>query len=97
MATGSSGSARSGPCRQGSKIGPLYAEDESVAEAVLRLAAPRRGGSVFLDVPEPNALALRLAERDGLKPVFETARMYTGPAPDLPLARLYGVTSFELG
>jgi hypothetical protein len=32
-----------------------------------------------------------------MKPVFETARMYTGPAPDLPLSRLYGVTSFELG
>jgi hypothetical protein len=29
--------------------------------------------------------------------VFETARMYTGKSPDLPMARLFGVTSFELG
>lgn len=85
-------------CRHGFKIGPLYAEDEGVAQSLfLRLAAHASGGSVFLDVPEPNALALRLAERHGLKPVFETARMYTGPAPDIPLTRLYGVTSFELG
>jgi GNAT superfamily N-acetyltransferase len=85
-------------CRQGCKIGPLYADNESVAEAVfLRLAAHAQGGSVFIDVPEPNAAALRLAERHGLAPVFETARMYTGAAPQIPLARLYGVTSFELG
>ncbi len=28
---------------------------------------------------------------------FETARMYTGPAPALPLRRIFGVTTFELG
>jgi hypothetical protein len=32
-----------------------------------------------------------------MKMVFETARMYTGEAPALPMERLYGVTSFELG
>jgi GNAT superfamily N-acetyltransferase len=86
------------PCRQGCKIGPLYADNESVAEAVfLQLASHAHGGSVFLDVPEPNAAALRLAERHGLASVFETARMYTGAAPQIPLAQLYGVTSFELG
>jgi GNAT superfamily N-acetyltransferase len=86
------------PCRQGCKIGPLYADNESVAEAVfLRLAAHAHGGSVFLDVPEPNAAALRLAERHGLAPVFETARMYTGPIRPLRLERVFGVTTFELG
>jgi hypothetical protein len=85
-------------CRQGFKIGPLYADDEGVAQVLfLRLATYASGGSVFLDVPEPNAAALRLAERNGLKPVFETARMYTGPLPNIPLPRLFGVTSFELG
>lgn len=29
--------------------------------------------------------------------VFNSARMYAGPAPDLPLARTYGITTFELG
>ena len=30
-------------------------------------------------------------------PVFETARMYRGGQPQLPLDRVFGVTSFELG
>jgi hypothetical protein len=30
-------------------------------------------------------------------PVFETARMYRGGELTLPLGRVFGVTSFELG
>jgi hypothetical protein len=52
---------------------------------------------IFLDVPEPNAAAVRLAEQLGLSPVFETARMYRGAAPEMDLSRIFGVTSFELG
>jgi hypothetical protein len=33
----------------------------------------------------------------GMKPVFTTARMYTKQAPNLPLDKIYGVTSLELG
>jgi len=32
-----------------------------------------------------------------MAPVFETARMYTGPPPAIPLERVFGITSFELG
>ena len=41
--------------------------------------------------------AVALAEGRGLAPAFETARMYTGPAPAIDLPWLYGVTTFELG
>ena len=86
------------PCREGAKIGPLFAASEADAETLFRaLAAQAPPGPVFLDPPEPNAAALRLARRHGLSPVFETARMYRGPAPELPLARIFGITSFELG
>jgi ribosomal protein S18 acetylase RimI-like enzyme len=85
-------------CREGFKIGPLYGDDERIADALFRgLAAAANGAPVFLDVPEPNAAALRLASRYGLAPVFETARMYTGTPPELPRDRLFGVTTFELG
>jgi ribosomal protein S18 acetylase RimI-like enzyme len=85
-------------CLDGLKIGPLYAESERIAEELLiALATTARGDTIYLDVPAPNAAAIRLAERYGMKPVFETARMYTGAAPALPLSRLFGVTSFELG
>ncbi|HSF96743.1 MAG TPA: GNAT family N-acetyltransferase [Thermohalobaculum sp.] len=86
------------PCGEGAKVGPLFAAGEADAEVLFRaLAAGAPEGPVFLDTPEPNAAALSLAARFGMAPVFETARMYRGPAPDLPLARTFGITSFELG
>jgi len=85
-------------CRTGSKIGPLFAETEGEADLLFRaLAAAAESGPVYLDCPEPNRAATALAARYGLSPVFETARMYRGPAPDLPLSRIYGITTFELG
>ncbi|MCG8508487.1 MAG: GNAT family N-acetyltransferase [Rhodospirillales bacterium] len=90
------------PCRNGHKIGPLFADDRPAAEALLMALLKASGinggsGEVFLDVPEPNRPGLALARDLGLKPVFETARMYTGPAPQIDLGRIFGVTSFELG
>lgn len=86
------------PCRTGSKIGPLVADDRAAAEAIVQaLLASADHGEVFLDVPAINPQAVRLAETAGLSPTFETARMYTGRIADLRLDRIYGVTSFELG
>jgi hypothetical protein len=87
------------PCRLGRKIGPLVADDRAGAEIVLAalLSSGGDGGEVFLDVPEVNSQACALAEDLGLAPVFETARMYTGPIPSLRLERVFGVTTFELG
>ena len=86
------------PCRTGHKIGPLVAYDRGAAEAIVQALLASAGGSeVFLDVPAINREAIALAESLGLKPVFETARMYTGPIPLLRIDRVFGVTSFELG
>jgi GNAT superfamily N-acetyltransferase len=86
------------PCRAGYKIGPLVADDRAAAETVLdALIASIGGGEVFLDVPEPNRDAVALAQARGLTPVFETARMYTGPVRDVAMQRIFGVTTFELG
>ncbi|ULK98609.1 GNAT family N-acetyltransferase [Bradyrhizobium sp. I71] len=86
------------PCRTGHKIGPLVADDRAAAEAVMQaLLGSTSGGDIFLDVPAVNGEAIALAESLCLKPVFETARMYTGPIPPLHIDRVFGVTSFELG
>ena len=86
------------PCRTGYKIGPLVADARAAAEAVFAaLVAAVGGGEVFLDVPSVNREAVALAQSHGLAPVFETARMYTGPIRPLRLERVFGVTTFELG
>lgn len=82
----------------GYKIGPLCADNEQIANTVFcSLAAWADGATVILDVPEPNEAGTLLAERYGLSPLFETARMYKGPAPDLPLAKIFGMTTLEIG
>ncbi|WP_028136952.1 GNAT family N-acetyltransferase [Bradyrhizobium japonicum] len=85
------------PCRTGSKIGPLVADDRTAADAIVQALLASVDGEVFLDVPAVNREAIALAETLGLKPVFETARMYTGAIPPLRIDRIFGVCSFELG
>lgn len=43
------------------------------------------------------ALAFSPLNRHGAQPQFECARMVHGPAPDWPMSRIDGVTSYELG
>jgi ribosomal protein S18 acetylase RimI-like enzyme len=86
------------PCRQGYKIGPLFADDENIAEDLFQaLAAQALGAAIYLDVPQTNAAAVILAERHGMQKVFETARMYTKRSPAVPIGSIFGVTTFELG
>ena len=86
-------------CREGHKIGPLVADHPPVASALYGALCERvpAGDTVYLDVPMPNADAVALAQAQGLHSVFETARMYAGPAPACELQRVYGITTFELG
>lgn len=86
------------PCHEGFKIGPLFADDNGAAEALfLKLAEQAGSGPLYIDPPEFNRAAVRLAEGAGLRPVFETARMYLGPGPSLDRRGMFGITSFELG
>ena len=85
-------------CRNGCKIGPLLADDAEIGERLfLALKSRAPGEHVFLDVPEINPAAVGLAKRHRMSPVFETARMYTKGAPQAPMERCFGVTTFELG
>lgn len=86
-------------CRVGYKIGPLFADNPEFAEILfLTLKSEMESTEpLFFDIPEINRSAIALAERHNMTPVFETARMYTRENPDIPMNRLFGVTSFELG
>ncbi|MGZ4992455.1 MAG: GNAT family N-acetyltransferase, partial [Methylobacter sp.] len=86
-------------CRSGYKVGPLFADNPEYAEQLflaLNSHAPE-DAPVFLDIPAVNAAAVDLANRHNMTVSFETARMYTGQCPDLPINRVFGVTTFELG
>jgi len=86
-------------CASGHKIGPLFADNPELAESLfLALISSLKAGEVFyLDISELNPAAVALAEKHHMQLVFETARMYSGEKPALPLLRTFGVTSFEVG
>ncbi|WP_170331601.1 GNAT family N-acetyltransferase [Ruegeria arenilitoris] len=90
------------PCKNGYKVGPLFADRADIAESLLAslletLPTKHSGHEVFIDIPQPNEAAFALATKLGLEKVFETARMYSNYKPDIDLSRIFGVTTFELG
>ncbi len=86
------------PCLTGYKIGPLYGDTPKIGEVLyLALMSKATSQPVFLDIPEVNKHAISLAKRYNMEVVFETARMYTLESPYLPMAKIFGVTSFEIG
>lgn len=86
-------------CRTGYKVGPLFADNTNIAETLFRelksFVSPRI--QLYLDVPELNKAAVTLAKKYKMKPMFETARMYTKEQPQIDLKKVFGVTTFELG
>ena len=80
-------------------VGPLVAADAEGAEALLRAAlGPLAGQPVFLDAPDENAEAVRLAERSGLRPQRPFIRMARGEAlPSADRTRCYAIAGPEIG
>ena len=61
------------PCRQGFKIGPLFADDPETADALFRGLASRVSDQpIFLDTPEVNPAAILIAQRHKMQPVDGT-------------------------
>ncbi|MBX2830228.1 MAG: N-acetyltransferase [Rhodospirillales bacterium] len=88
------------PCKEGHKVGPLFAADIEDAQSLFGALLQSRedqSGKVFLDIAEPNQAALDLVNSHQMKAEFETARMYKGPKPLLNLDMTFGISSFELG
>lgn len=86
------------PCHDGWKVGPLFADRIADAETILRGLLTRMAeGTFFLDTPATNQGAVDLAVSLGLRPMFETARMYRGKTPEIATQKVFGITTFELG
>lgn len=86
-------------CRNGYKIGPLFANSQKIAKSLLdKLRNFISEDQLFyIDVPEVNKKAVALVESYQMKPIFKTARMYTKEFPQLPLHKIFGVTTLEVG
>jgi hypothetical protein len=82
----------------GYKIGSLFADNITIAEALYKAclsAAP--GEDIFLDIPLVNRPAVRLVKKYGASYVFECTRMYYGMSAKIDTNKVFGITTFELG
>lgn len=85
-------------CREGYKIGPLFAVDTSGATELLASLAQSCGpGLIQLDVPETARSFATVLDRAGMQKGFVTARMYRGAVPSIALDGVFAVTTLELG
>lgn len=85
-------------CREGHKIGPLFAPDADTALRLIQaLVIEVAAYQIQLDIPDPNRMGVDLAGGLGLAPVFSCARMYRGEQLNRRLACIFGEATFELG
>jgi len=86
-------------CREGFKIGPLFAEKAECAGTLFEAltADMKMGELLYLDTPARNPKAIAIAQSCGMTEVFRTTRMYNRREPNFPLDKWFGVTTFELG
>lgn len=82
----------------GFKIGPIFADDDEIAEELYKACLNSAPGKyVYLDIPVINEGAVRLVKKYKAKYIFECARMYYGKDPKINIDKIYGITTFELG
>jgi hypothetical protein len=84
-------------CVTGHKLAPLFADSVDVAERILLHLASFAPQEIYLDVPDPNAAGMALADKYDMREVFACARICTKRPEPIPLPKVFGITSFELG
>jgi len=83
---------------KGYKICPLFADHSLIAEELYKACLNAAVDEpVYLDIPEVNKEAQIIIEKYNAEYVFECARMYLGPVPQMEIDKIYGITTFELG
>ncbi|AZO22037.1 GNAT family N-acetyltransferase [Mesorhizobium sp. M1E.F.Ca.ET.045.02.1.1] len=101
MSAGSAGIAGFGVarrCREGFKVGPLFADDMDIALAlVAELAGKAAGEALHIDVPATQFGFTAMLQAAGMVAGFTTTRMYKGGKPGNAPTKVFGITTLELG
>lgn len=85
-------------CREGHKVGPLFAPDSETALHLIKALVHAVGGrEVMIDTPDPNIAGVNLMQQLGLTSAFSCARMYRGTLPNRDVNQIFGEVTFELG
>lgn len=86
-------------CYSGYKIGPLFADDATIAANLFYALVDSvpEGQEISWDVSEECSLVPKMVDEFSMKKVFGTGRMYLKGQPKFPLEKWFGITSFELG
>lgn len=82
----------------GHKICPLFADNKAIAKSLYEAclnAVPSE--ELCIDIPANNPMALELVQEYNASYVSECARMYYGEPPKVATAKVFGITTFELG
>ena len=83
---------------KGFKIGPLFADNYEIArELYVACLNQAQGQPVYLDVPTINQDAVKLVTEFDAECMFECARMYFNGVPNIPIHKVFGMTTLELG
>lgn len=82
---------------RGRQIGPVVADREDTALALVSALATRTGGFVRVDIPEDAARLATWLEGAGLAKVGHVTTMRHGPARPTTEGRIYGLASQALG
>ncbi len=82
----------------GFKIGPLFADNDEIAEELYRACLNSAVGEpVYFDIPMINQGAVNIVQNYNAQCIFECARMYYKSLANFNIDKVYGVTTFELG
>lgn len=82
----------------GYKVCPLFADNDTIARRLYEACLDSvQGEPLYIDIPVTNAAAVQLVKDYNASYVFECARMYYGTPPDVPIEKIFGITTFELG
>jgi len=101
LSAGSNGIAGYGVarrCREGFKVGPLFADGTDLALAMVAdLSDAISGEELHIDVPAGQVQFTAMLQAAGMVPGFTTTRMYKGGRPGNAPSTVFGITTLELG